>query len=130
MESLIARVNQRYHPEWEPPEDTGQEWISTRCPFHGDGIASAGISYRYNAFRCLGCGVGGSAVWILKEREEVSYAEAKRLAKEVSPGIDSAVQPEPARKPSRRVFGEQGPGGSEDSEVVPTGIRGRATPWS
>lgn len=123
---LITRVIQRYFPDWEPPKDTGREWIKVTCPWHGDGVASAGISFRYNAFRCLGCGLGGSAVRIIKEQEEVTFAEAKRIAEEVSEGSDGAVPPESPRIARRRLFADEGAVPHQrQGSAVSTGIRRR-----
>lgn len=123
---LITRVIQRYFPDWEPPKDTGREWIKVTCPWHGDGVASAGISFRYNAFRCLGCGLGGSAVRIIKEQEEVTFAEAKRVAEEVSEGSDGAVPRESPRIARRRLFADEGfVPRQPQGRSVSTGVRRR-----
>lgn len=130
---LIVKVIRRYYQDWEPPKDTGKEWYKVVCPFHGDGVASASVSYLYNAFRCHGCGISGSAVRILKEQEEVSFAEAKRLAEELSEGSDPPVPPEPPWQSRRRVFGDKGsdvPQHPRGGRPVHARVRGRPTPWA
>lgn len=130
---LIVVAIRRYYEDWEPPEDTGREWIKCLCPFHGESRKSAVVSFEHNAFKCYACPVSGSAVTIIKDQEGVSFAEAYRIAEELSQGSDRAVPQQPARQSRRRVFGEQGSEGSEyrsGREQVPAGIRGRATPWA
>lgn len=126
-ESLIAQVILRYYPDWEPPDDGGWQWVRCLCPFHGDENPSAAVSYDLQAFNCLACNVRGDAISIIRHEEEVSFAEAKRIAESLSVGGNIPVQVKPARKPSRRVFGEQGDPGCR---TVRPGVRGRSTPWS
>ncbi|QGH80620.1 DNA primase [Mycobacterium phage Rahalelujah] len=75
----------------------------------------------------MGCNVRGDVISIIRHEEEVNFAEAKRIAEGLSDGSSNPVQVKPARKSSRRVFGE-----SRDSarNAVRPGIRGRPTPWS
>ncbi|AOS48098.1 DNA primase [Mycobacterium phage Kerberos] len=124
----IAEVIQRYYPDWEPPPDH-YEWNKCLCPFHGDETPSAAVSYDLQGFNCLACGVRGDVISIIRHEEEVSFAEAVRIAEGLSVGGNIPVQRKPARKPSRRVFGESRSSGSSGSTVRP-GIRGRSTPWS
>ena len=126
-DSPIIKVILRYHPEWEPPDDNGYEWVQCLCPFHGDTTASAAVSFDLQAFNCLACGVKGDAIAIIKSVEEVNYPTAKRIAEEVSVGCDVPVQSKPTGKSSRRVFGESGPA---FGVTVRPGIRGRPTPWT
>ncbi|AAC18499.1 DNA primase [Mycobacterium phage Lakes] len=124
----IAEVIQRYYPDWDPPPDH-YEWNKCLCPFHGDETPSAAVSYDLQGFNCLACGVRGDVISIIRHEEEVSFAEAVRIAEGLSVGGNIPVQRKPARKPSRRVFGESRSSGSSGSTVRP-GIRGRSTPWS
>ncbi|AXH50780.1 DNA primase [Mycobacterium phage Snape] len=124
----ITKVIQRYHPDWEPPEDL-HEWNQCLCPFHGDETPSAAVSYDLQGFNCLACGVRGDAISIIRHEEEVSFAEAVRIAEELSVGGNVTIQRKSARKSGRRVFGESGSGRSRGSAVRPR-IRGRSTPWS
>ncbi|QBJ00270.1 DNA primase [Mycobacterium phage Pharaoh] len=128
-DSPIARAILRYYPDWDPPEDTGREWIKCLCPFHGEETPSAAVSYDLQGFNCMACSVRGDAISIIRhEEKEVTFAEAQRIAEGLSVGSDIPVPRKPARKPSRRVFGEQG--GSGRSTTVRPGVRGRSTPWS
>ncbi|AER48808.1 DNA primase [Mycobacterium phage Alma] len=125
-DSPIAQAILRYYPDWEPPDDH-YTWNKCLCPFHGDENPSAAVSYDLQGFNCMACGVRGDVISIIRHEEEVTFAEAKRIAESLSVGSHIPVQVKPARKPSRRVFGESGDnrGGS-----VRAGIRGRSTPWS
>ncbi|QGH78751.1 DNA primase [Mycobacterium phage Miko] len=66
---------------------------------------------------------------IIRHEEEVSFAEAQRIAEGLSVGGSVPIQRKPARKPSRRVFGESRPA-RPAGRTVRTGVRGRPTPWS
>ncbi|ALA48163.1 DNA primase [Mycobacterium phage Phlei] len=127
-DSYIAKVILRYYPEWEPPADT-REWNPCLCPFHGESNPSAAVSYDYQAFRCMACGVKGDAISLIRHEEEVTFAEAKRIAEEIAVGSGIAVPGKSARKSSRRVFGQPGTG-SRGDQPVRTWVRGRTTPWS
>ncbi|AEL17924.1 DNA primase [Mycobacterium phage Trixie] len=127
-DSPIARAIRRYYPDWEPPPDHF-EWNKCLCPFHGDETPSAAVSYELQGFNCLACGVRGDVISIIRHEEEVTFAEAQRIAAEVSVGGHVPVSGKPPRKPSRRVFGESRPA-REPRKTVRSGIRGRPTPWS
>ncbi|WP_419719736.1 CHC2 zinc finger domain-containing protein [Mycobacterium avium] len=129
-EPLIVKVIRRYYPDWDPPRDTGREWLKCLCPFHGDGRPSAAISLQHNAFKCYACPVKGSAAGIIKLKEEVSYAEAQRLAEEISGGSHEPVPRKSSGESRRAVFGDtrpdrpQHPGGRRK---VPPRVRRRPT---
>src|SRR5690606_17500738 len=129
--SLILKVLTHYFPDWEPPPDK-REWVSCLCPFHGDSRPSATVSYINDAFACFTCGVKGSAVKIIMREEGISYTKAVEFAEGILPGSHNAVRGKPARKPGRRSFGKPGDVGSSQSKDrdIPSGVRGRATPWS
>lgn len=101
---MIVGVIRRYHPEWEPPPEGKRTWIKTRCPFHGDDNASAGVSYELDSFSCLGCGLKGNSITLIQRIERCSYGEAARIAEEVSSGSNRQIPQKPARKSSRSVF--------------------------
>ncbi|UYL87021.1 DNA primase [Mycobacterium phage BABullseye] len=128
-DSPIVRVIKRYYPDWDPPDPGFSLWAKCLCPFHGDGTPSAAVSYELQGFNCLACGVRGDVISIIRHEEEVTFAEANRIAEEISVGGDNPVPRKPQRKPSRRVFGEQG-SVRESRSSVRTGVRGRSTPWS
>ena len=123
---MIIEAIQRYYPEWDPPADY-REWNRCLCPFHGETVASAAVSYDLDAFNCFGCDVRGDAISIIQHMEEVKFAEAKSIAEGLSDGSNTPVQGKRGRKPSRRVFGE--PGDTGRKRVRP-GIRERAAPWT
>ncbi len=123
----ITQAIQRYYPDWDPPADNGWQWIKTLCPFHGDSHPSAAVSYDLDAFNCFACGVKGDVISIIRHEEEVSFAEAKRIAESLSVGGDYPVQGKPARKSCRRVFGKPG---DYDRHTVRVGIRSRTAPWT
>ncbi|ANA87098.1 DNA primase [Gordonia phage Strosahl] len=124
----IKQAILRYYPDWEPPEDQ-HEWNKTCCPFHGDENPSAAVSYDNDAFNCMACGVKGDVISIIRhEEKEVSFAEAKRIAAELSVGGNNPVPARSAGKPGRRVFGQSGD--RRQSSAVRPGVRRRPTPWS
>ncbi|QHB36994.1 DNA primase [Mycobacterium phage Roary] len=134
-ESLIVKVIRRYFSDWEAPKPTRSKWTSCLCPFHGDTNKSASISFELNAFNCFVCGVKGDAIKVIRQREEVTFAEAKRIAESLSEGSDGSVPSQPVRKSSRRVFGDSGASntksqGAGRNRQVHARVRGRATPWS
>ncbi|AJD82476.1 DNA primase [Mycobacterium phage Sheen] len=132
-EPLIVRVIHRYHPGWDAPKDNGKDWIRCLCPFHDEDTPSAAVSYGRGAFRCLACDTKGDVVTLIKRQEEVSYAEAQRIAEGLSAGGNNPVPRKPARQSRRRVFGDKGfdvGDGSSAGGQVPVGIRSRPTPWT
>lgn len=130
-EPLIVQVIQHYHPDWEPPKDTGREWHKCLCAWHGDGTASAAVSYKHDAFGCLGCPVKGSAITLIMLLEGVSYSAAIKFAKEISPGSDIPLPRKSRGKSRRRLSEDQGfVPGERSGQEIPVGIRGRRTPWS
>jgi DNA primase len=124
---VIVETIKRYYPEWEPPFNNGNTWLKTLCPFHGESVASAAVSFDLDAFNCFGCDVKGDAVSIIRHEEGVGFAEAFRIAESLSVGSDIPLQRKPPRKRSRRVFGEPGDTGRD---TVRPGIRSRTAPWT
>lgn len=112
---LIVLTIQKYHPQWEPPDDTGREWLSVKCPFHGDDSPSASVSFQHNAFRCFACPAKGDVIALIKQQEEVDYSEALRISEAISPRSGGTIQAKPARKPSRKVLGDTRSGSSKPS---------------
>ncbi|QXN73925.1 DNA primase [Mycobacterium phage Eaglepride] len=132
-EPLIVQVIHRFHPDWDPPEDNGKDWIKCLCPFHAEEKPSAAVSFERQAFNCLACGVKGDAVTLIKKQEEVSYAEAQRIAEGLSSGSGRTVSAQPTRKSSRRVFGDKGtdvPKRQARGRPVHARVRGRPAPWA
>ena len=123
----IAQVILRYYPEWGAPPDTGRVWETCLCPFHGDGVPSGAVSYDLQAFNCLACDVKGDAISIIRHEEGVGFAQAVRIAEDLSVGSNIPVQTKRPRKPSRRVFGEPG---DTSRNTVRAGVRSRTAPWT
>lgn len=133
MEPLIVEVIHRWFPDWQPPYNNGREWISCRCPFHGDSSPSAAVSFTRNAFKCFACPVKGDVISLLQEREGVSSAEAFRIAKEVSQDGNGNVLVKPAGVTRGSVFSEKGfriPERETASRQVHAGVRPRSSPWA
>ena len=129
MTSLITKVIQNYYPDWDPPKDRGQEWVSCLCPFHGEARPSATVSFVNDAFACFACGEKGDALALIMRREVIGYREAVEFAEELQPGSRDKIQKVPARKQGRRSFDGQG-SDRERTDAVRTRVRGRPTPWS
>ncbi|WP_082614314.1 CHC2 zinc finger domain-containing protein [Mycobacterium sp. Root265] len=122
----IARAILRYYPDWDPPDDD-HEWNKCLCPFHGEGTASAAVSYDLQGFNCMACSVRGDVISIIRHEEEVNFAEALTIAEGLYVGSHIPLQRKPARKPGRRVFGESGHSGKP---AVRPGVRRRPSPWA
>ncbi|GAA1585698.1 CHC2 zinc finger domain-containing protein [Nocardia ninae] len=131
MAAIVSAI-QRYYPDWIPPEDR-QTYNKCLCPFHGESRPSASISFEHNRFNCFACGASGDAIDIIRHQEEgISFAEAKRLAADLSPGRDDSVRESVPRQPSRRVFGQPRTNdlGTTGARPATPGIRSRTAPWS
>jgi DNA primase len=100
----IVEAIQHLEPSFQPPEDNGRTWVHVLCPFHGDSIKSAAISYKLDAFNCLGCGIKGNPVTLIAKQKGISYSSAKQIAEGLPAGSHQAVPRKPRRKPSSRVF--------------------------
>lgn len=134
-ERLIVRAIQHLYSDWEPPKQGRNKWCPTLCPFHGDSRASAAVSYEFDAFSCLACGVKGNWRSLLKKEGGLTDSEIDKVAEGLSTGGDRQVQRKPARQPGRRVFEDSGPGDIvTDSpgrdRPVQARVRGRPTPWA
>ncbi|AZF98257.1 DNA primase [Mycobacterium phage Bones] len=125
-QTLIAKVIERYHPDWLPPEPTGRDWVPCLCPWHGDTRPSAAVSYKHNAFRCMACPARGSAVSLIMRNEEVDYQSATAIAEGLAPGGISEVLRRDARVPRRGVprFSRATAEQPSNKREVPSGVRG------
>lgn len=126
MDSAIVKLIQHYYPAWREPQDTGYEWISCLCPWHGDTNKSASVSLTKNAFHCFVCDAKGDVINLIRYEEGCGYGEAFRRAEELLKGSYVAVSRGPARKSRRRIFADEGIGLGVDqtsSEPFPTRIR-------
>lgn len=112
MVEPIKAVLLHYFPEWEPPEDTGSDWIKCFCPSHDESIPSASVSFLRNAVNCHACGFSGDYLSIIKDKEGCDYGTAVRVAERIFEESNVEVPPELQRKPRRRIsrpkrFGER-----------------------
>jgi DNA primase len=107
---MIVDVIRHYHPEWQEPNDTGYEWISTWCPFHQDTNKSASVSFSKNAFHCFACPAKGDVIALIKQQEGVGYAEAFRRAETILEGGYKPLSQRTTRQPRQRLFADQGIG--------------------
>lgn len=124
--SLIVKTIQRYHPEFDPPIDSGRDWTPCLCPFHQETNRSASVSYRYDAFHCFACPVKGDVIGIIRSQERCSFAEAKSIAEGLSEGSNVAVSRGTSKQPRQRLFADQGVGlgfNSDSGEPLQDRIR-------
>lgn len=120
---MIAAVLEHYYPRWQPPRDSGREWVSCLCPSHEETRPSAAVSYRLDAVACLACGFKGSAISIVMREEGISYQEAIKRAASISGRSRKTISRELRRKSGRIVFGGTGVSGGQD-QTVPVWLRG------
>lgn len=131
---LIVLVLQRYYEGWQPPRDTGRQWISCKCPAHGDDSPSASVSFQFNAFKCHSCTYKGDAIALIKTEEGMTYREALELATQLAPGSYRELPPKPGRKSWGDLPSDEVPSvpvdHPRDGRKVPSRVRGRPTPWT
>jgi hypothetical protein len=123
-EELIVRVIHRAHPDWEPPKDTGRTWIACLCPYHGDEHKSAAVSFEYDSFFCFVCEMGGDVIKVIRQKEGVSYSEAKSIAEGLAVGDSGDIPAGPAGITGRRLSSGTRSARTGGQPVRP-GIRGR-----
>lgn len=104
---MIVEILRHYFPKWQPPEDTGREWVQCLCPSHEETRPSAAVSFQNDAVSCLACGFKGNAVSIVMRKEGIGYQAAIRRAAEIAYRGNEEVPRKVRRKRSRAVFGEQ-----------------------
>ena len=64
------------------PEDETGHWQKVKCPFHSDRTASAAVVFdEHPRFSCLGCGVNGDALDLIKGQERLEDAAAIEWAR-------------------------------------------------
>lgn len=79
----LDRVLSHYHSikegkrvEVVSPMVTEDRWEKARCPFHKDSRASASLNWGKSRFRCHACDIGGDAIDIVMEQENLQFREA------------------------------------------------------
>lgn len=115
-EHLITAVLQHYFPDWTPPENLTY-WNQTTCPAHQDDRPSFTVNYQCGAVRCHACGFRGDTLSIIASQEGVTRGEAVEIATRITGTSRETVLAKPAKKSSRRVFGESGTGEARGREV-------------
>lgn len=96
----IHKVLAHYNAE-VPVDETGH-WQKINCPFHEDRTASAAVVFDHHPrFRCLGCGVAGDALDLIKGQERLEDAAAIEWARVHLGAEVSRVRQ--AAKPTRYV---------------------------
>lgn len=119
MFDLPVTLVLNYYGAEAPPARAG--WTKMRCPFHDDRKPSAAWHYKYNGFRCQGCGVKGNGITLIMHQEGVSYAKACELARSWFGDSYDAVRDE---SQERRRF----PSGTryrvDNGQAVPARVRG------
>lgn len=109
------------HYGWElPGERTG--WVSVRCGEHDDSHASCRINYDLGAVACLGCGFKGDAISVIRQKEQVSYREAVRIAEEITAAGGGEVRRE---RGGRRRVSDSPRYNASSRAYIPPGRRSR-----
>lgn len=82
-------------------------WHSMRCPFpeHSDSTASARVNLDIGGFVCLGCGISGDAIKIIRDREGLNFEQAIEFAGEVFGASVTPIHDADAKSKSSRQFG-------------------------
>lgn len=58
------------------PDIKRDAWEKAHCPFHKDTKASASINWGKSRFRCHACDIGGDAIDLVMENENLQFREA------------------------------------------------------
>lgn len=51
-------------------------WDKSRCPFHQDNRPSASVNWGKSRFKCHACDIGGDAIDLVMEQENLQFREA------------------------------------------------------
>lgn len=98
-ELTMAQVLAYYGADTSRVRPTG--WVTIKCPFHNDRHASARVSLSKEGFACQACGVKGSPVTLIMDREHLEYREACDFAANVLGASHSHVR-RSDEKPKRK----------------------------
>jgi DNA primase len=81
MINIDMRAVLEHYGADDVPEDASH-WRKMKCPFHHERHASAAVVLdEHPRFRCLGCGVYGDALDLIKEQERLEDAAAIEWAR-------------------------------------------------
>lgn len=58
------------------PDVRQDRWEKAHCPFHKDKKASASVNWGKSRFRCHACDIGGDAIDLVMENENLQFREA------------------------------------------------------
>lgn len=107
-----------------PPEGPG--WKPMACPFHEDSHASAGSNG--SGFVCHACGVRGSAISLIMQREGVDFDSAVNLAEEITGEVHSSLRRKVVAKRKRVNLSEESRSYERDGDIFSLGSGGRHRP--
>lgn len=79
----LDRVLSHYHTrknnrttEIVAPLVREDKWEKAQCPFHSDKRPSASLNWGKSRFRCHACDIGGDAIDIVMEQENLQFRQA------------------------------------------------------
>ena len=80
------------------------EWRKATCVLHDDNTASASVNEEAGRFHCFVCSIGGDAIQLIMEVENVDFKEALTIAEGRSGGRvrQSSSYRSTVRRPGRR----------------------------
>ncbi|MEO0682637.1 MAG: CHC2 zinc finger domain-containing protein [Pseudomonadota bacterium] len=128
----LKRLAEAAGVEWDARKSVAarSDWWGP-CPFHFERSASFHV-FRLGgrwAFKCFGCGVGGTAIDFVMERSGATFAEAvARLASEE--GLEAAESPEARAKREAQVAARRAAREAQDAEDARLGLERAARVWT
>lgn len=96
--STLARLLDLYEVRFNP--DRGGDQL-VLCPVHDERRPSCSVNLDKGLFNCKSCGARGDAIDLVKLKEGLDFASAKRFCEESAGGLDDSVRGQ--SRPSRRV---------------------------
>lgn len=96
------------HYDLHLPTGSGDRRVTCPSGSHDDRHASASVNTSKGLWTCFACERGGSAIDLVMDREEVSYADARRIIDDLLGGSNEGVRGEPGLFSSRSVPRKQG----------------------
>lgn len=113
-----------YYGAVMPPEGPG--WKPLPCPFHDDSHASAGSNG--SGFACHACGVKGSAISLIMQREGIDFASAVTIYEELTGEVHSSLRRKTMAKRYRVNLSEEPRSYERDGSIFSIGSSGRHRP--